>query len=128
MITETSLSAWLLSKIAPTLAALFGGLAMVLLYTPTRLLEKGKIIAIFLAGAISATAGFSLTGVVAYYLGIEPTQVDVIVGIGWIIGFFSLAIFNLVANFFANRQEKDIVEVYEEVQSKRQVKTPKAKK
>ncbi len=101
---------------------------MVLLYTPTRLLEKGKIIAIFLAGAISATAGFSLTGVVAYYLGIEPTQVDVIVGIGWIIGFFSLAIFNLVANFFANRQEKDIVEVYEEVQSKRQVKTPKAKK
>jgi hypothetical protein len=52
----------------------------------------------------------------------------VIVGIGWIIGFFSLAIFNLVANFFANRQEKDIVEVYEEVQSKRQVKTPKAKK
>jgi hypothetical protein len=129
MITETGITAWLLSKLAPTLAALFGGLSLVLLWTPQRLLEKGKIVSIFLAGAIAAASGFSLTGIIIYYLGIDPAQLDIVVGIAWTIGFFSIALFNLAANFFANRQNKDILEVYEEVQTSRQrIKKPEGKR
>jgi hypothetical protein len=119
MITETGITAWLLSKIAPTLAALFGGLSLVLLWTPQRLLEKGKIVSIFLAGAIAATSGFSLTGIIGYYLQIDPMLWDVVAGLGWLVGFFSVAIYNLAANFFANRADKDILEVYSEVHGKK---------
>lgn len=119
MLTETSIGAWLLSKIAPTLAALFGGLSLVLFWTPEKLLEKGRVVSIFLAGAMSATAGFAFTGVIASALGVDPDKMDVIVGLAWIIGFFSIAIFNWLANFISKRASKDILEVYQEVNEAR---------
>lgn len=115
MITETGISAWLITKIAPTLAALFGGLSLVLFWTPERLLQKGKVVSVFIAGAVAAVSGFTLTGVVAMMLGVSPESLDIIIGIAWTIGFFSLALFNWGANFIARREHQDIAEVYNEV-------------
>ena len=115
MLTETGIGAWLLSKIAPTLAALFGGLSLVLFWTPEKLLEKGRVVSIFLAGAMAATAGFAFTGILASALGVDPSKMDIIVGLAWIIGFFSIAIFNWLANFISKRANQDILQVYKEV-------------
>lgn len=118
MIGETGLSAWLLAKIAPTMAALFGGLSLVLFWTPAKLVQKGKIVSIFLAGALAATFGFAFTGAVAIWLGVQPTQLDYIVGLAWCLGFVSTAVFNWVANFISKRAEHDVLDVYVEVTNK----------
>lgn len=128
MIGETGLSAWLLAKVAPTLAALFGGLSLVLFWTPAKLMEKGKIVSIFLAGALAATFGFAFTGAAAIWLGVEPTQLDYIVGLAWCLGFVSTAIFNWIANFISRRAEDDMLDVYVEVKNKLPGSTPAAKR
>lgn len=118
MITESGLSAWLLAKVAPTIAALFGGLSLVLFWTPAKLMEKGKVVSIFLAGALSATFGFAFTGLAASWAGIDQSQLDYVVGLAWCLGFVSTAIFNWVANFISRRSEHDVLDVYVEVKNK----------
>lgn len=127
---ETGIGAWLIGKIAPTIAALFGGLSLVLFWTPEKLLEKGRIVSIFIAGALSATFGFAFTGVVAMGLGVSMQQLDQVVGLAWLLGFGSVAIFNWVANFISKRANSDILEVYEEIKDIRKApakKTPAKK-
>lgn len=118
MITESGISAWLVTKVWTTVAALFGGLSLVLFWTPAKLVEKGKVVSIFLAGALSAAFGFALTGLVATRFGIDPMQLDYIVGIAWLLGFASTAIFNWIANFISKRSDADILDVYVDVKNK----------
>lgn len=128
MMAETGIGAWLIGKIAPTIAALFGGLSLVLFWTPDKLLEKGRIVSIFIAGALSATFGFAFTGVVAMALGVSMQQLDQVVGLAWLLGFGSVAIFNWAANFISNRANSDILEVYEEIKGARATPAKKAAK
>jgi hypothetical protein len=118
MITETTISAWLISKIAPTVAALFAGLTLVMFWTPQKLLEKGRIASVFIACAISATFGFAFTGLFLHYLGLPTDSLDYVIGAGWLLGFFSVAIMNWMANWFANRSTKDMQEIITEVKGK----------
>lgn len=118
MITETSLTAWLIGKIAPTIAALFAGLTLVMFWTPQKLLEKGKIASIFIAGAISASFGFAFTGLLLHYLGLPTASLDYVIGAGWLLGFFSVAIMNWITNWISKRAVKDIAEIINEVKGK----------
>ena len=118
MITETTISAWLLSKVVPTVSALFAGLTLVMFWTPQKLLEKGRIASVFIAGAISATFGFAFTSLFLHYLGLPTDSLDYVIGAGWLLGFFSVAIMNWLANAISNRATADITEIINEVKGK----------
>lgn len=114
MLTE-SFSTWLLGKAAPTIAAFLGGLTLFMFWTPERLLNKGKTAAAFIAGAIAAVVGFAFTGLFLMTLGIDQNHLDAVIGAAWVLGFFSVAVLNWIANWIDKRSEKDILEVAKEI-------------
>jgi hypothetical protein len=111
--------AWLLGKLAPALGGLFGGLSLAMFWTPEKLREKGKIASVFIAGGISAMAGFALTGVVALQLGVDQQKLDLVIGLSWLLGLVSIAVMNWLANYMAAREHLDIAEVGHEINSAR---------
>lgn len=115
---------WLVSKLAPALGGLFGGLSLAMFWTPEKLREKGKIASIFIAGGISAMAGFALTGFVAIQLGIDQQKIDAIIGLSWALGLLSIAVMNWLANFMAAREHLDIAEVGREINAARKGESP----
>jgi len=108
---------WLVGKLAPALGGLFGGLSLAMFWTPEKLREKGKIASIFIAGGISAMAGFSFTGIVAVQIGIDPQKIDIIIGLSWALGLLSIAVMNWIANYMARREHLDIAEIGREMKS-----------
>ncbi len=115
---------WLVTKLAPALGGLFGGLSLAMFWTPEKLREKGKIASIFIAGGISAMAGFALTGVVAIQLGIDQQKIDVVIGLSWGLGLLSIAVMNWLANYMARREHLDIAEVGREINAARRGEAP----
>jgi hypothetical protein len=115
---------WLVGKLAPAMGGLFGGLSLAMFWTPEKLREKGKIASIFIAGGISAMAGFAFTGVVAMQLGIDPQKIDIIIGLSWALGLMSIAVMNWLANFMAAREHLDIAEVGREMNATRKGEAP----
>lgn len=113
-------SGWLVEKLAPAIGGLFGGLSLAMFWTPEKLREKGTIASVFIAGGISAMAGFSFTGMLASYLGISGDKIDVVIGLAWLLGLCSVAVMNWIANFMSKREHLDIVEVANEVSKTRQ--------
>lgn len=111
---------WLIGKLAPAIGGLFGGLSLAMFWTPEKLREKGTVASVFIAGGISAMAGFSFTGGVATYLGISGEKIDVVIGLAWLLGLCSVAIMNWIANFMVRREHMDIAEVAEEISKTRQ--------
>ena len=106
-----------MGKLAPALGGLFGGLSLAMFWTPEKLREKGKIASIFIAGGISAMAGFSFTGIVAVQIGIDPQKIDIIIGLSWALGLLSIAVMNWIANYMARREHLDIAEIGREIKS-----------
>lgn len=115
---------WLLGKLAPALGGLFGGLSLAMFWTPEKLREKGKIASVFIAGGISAMAGFALTGAVALQLGVDQEKIDLIIGLSWFLGLVSIAIMNWLANYMAAREHLDIAEVGHELNASRKGEAP----
>lgn len=119
--TETAAAGgWLIGKLAPALGGLFGGLSLAMFWTPEKLREKGKVASVFIAGGISAMAGFSFTGVVAMWLGVPPDKLDMVIGLAWFLGLSSIAIMNWLANYMAKREHMDIGEVAEDMRATKQ--------
>lgn len=116
----TAAGGWLIGKLAPALGGLFGGLSLAMFWTPEKLREKGTVASVFIAGGISAMAGFSFTGGIATYFGIAGDKIDVIIGLSWFLGLCSVAVMNWIANFMSKREHMDIAEVAEEISHTRQ--------
>ena len=110
---------FLIEKLAPALGGLFGGLSLAMFWTPEKLQEKGKIASVFIAGGISAMAGFAFTGIVAEKLGISSEKLDVLIGLAWVLGMCSVAVINWVSNYMVKREHMDIGEIAEEIKHKR---------
>ena len=110
---------FLIEKLAPALGGLFGGLSLAMFWTPEKLQEKGKIASVFIAGGISAMAGFAFTGIVADKLSIGTDKLDMLIGLAWILGLCSVAVINWVFNYMVKREHMDIGEVAEEIKHKR---------
>ena len=110
---------FLIDKLAPALGGLFGGLSLAMFWTPEKLQEKGKVASVFIAGGISAMAGFAFTGLAAEKLGISSEKLDVQIGLAWILGLCSVAVINWVSNYMSKREHMDISEVAEEIKQKR---------
>lgn len=127
--TVASAGGWMIGKLAPAVGGLFGGLSLAMFWTPEKLREKGTVASIFIAGGISAMAGFSFTGGIATYLGISSEKIDVIIGLAWLLGLCSVAIMNWIANFMSKREHMDIAEVAQEINKTRQrIQRPTARK
>lgn len=110
---------FLIDKLAPALGGLFGGLSLAMFWTPEKLQEKGKVASVFIAGGISAMAGFAFTGIVAEKLGVSSEKIDVLIGLAWVLGLCSVAVINWVSNYMVKREHMDISEVAEEIKNKR---------
>jgi hypothetical protein len=110
---------FLVEKLAPALGGLFGGLSLAMFWTPEKLQEKGKVASVFIAGGISAMAGFAFTGIVADKLSISSEKLDVQIGLAWVLGLCSIAVINWVSNYMSKREHMDIGEVAEEIKQKR---------
>jgi len=110
---------FLIDKLAPALGGLFGGLSLAMFWTPEKLQEKGKVASVFIAGGISAMAGFAFTGIVAEKLNIGSDKLDMLIGLAWILGLCSVAVINWVSNYMVKREHMDISEVAEEIKQKR---------
>jgi len=114
---------FLIEKLAPALGGLFGGLSLAMFWTPEKLQEKGKVASVFIAGGISAMAGFAFTGIVAEKIGINPEKLDMQIGLAWVLGLCSVAVINWVSNYMVKREHMDIKEIADEIKHK-----PKTKK
>jgi hypothetical protein len=114
---------FLIEKLAPALGGLFGGLSLAMFWTPEKLQKKGKVASVFIAGGISAMAGFAFTGIVAEKLDINSEKLDVLIGLAWVLGMCSVAVINWVSNYMVKREHMDIQEIADEIKHK-----PKAKK
>jgi hypothetical protein len=114
---------FLIEKLAPAIGGLFGGLSLAMFWTPEKLQEKGKTASIFIAGGISAMAGFAFTGIAAEKLGVSSDKLDMLIGLAWILGLGSVAVINWVSNYMSKREHMDIQEIAAEIKRK-----PRAKK
>ena len=109
---------FLIEKLAPALGGLFGGLSLAMFWTPEKLQEKGKVASVFIAGGISAMAGFAFTGIVAEKLDINSEKLDVLIGLAWVLGLCSVAVINWVSNYMVKREHMDIKEIADEIKHK----------
>ena len=103
------------SKIFSGLSGLFGGITLTLFWQSKRLQSYSKFIAGAITGSVSVTAAISLTGILASYLNLASTNLDVALGIGYLVGMLSVGVVTLLANFFDKREDKDLLEVVKEV-------------
>jgi hypothetical protein len=114
-VTTTAAGGYLISKAAATFAALLGALSVSFFYQPKKLHEHGKLAAGAIIGGISVSAAFTLAGIIANQLGVDFSQVDNALGIGYLIGILSVGVIAWVANFLSKREDKDILEVVKEI-------------
>jgi hypothetical protein len=105
-------------KILSAIAGLFGGLSISFFWQPRSLHQHGKLAAGAIVGGIAVAASFALGGVVASYLGVDINEADTALGIGYCVGVSSVGVISFLANFFANREGKDILEVASEIKNR----------
>jgi hypothetical protein len=106
-----------ISKGAAALAGLFGGLSVSFFWQPKKLHQHGKLAAGAIIGGMAVSAAFTLGGMVARWLGLNFNDVDTALGLGYIIGILCVGIIAWLANFLERRENKDILEVVQEVRS-----------
>lgn len=109
---------FLIEKLAPAIGGLFGGLSLAMFWTPEKLQEKGKNAAVFIAGGISAMAGFAFTGIAAEKLNISSEKLDMLIGLAWVLGLCSVAVINWVSNYMVKKEHMDIQEIANEIKRK----------
>jgi cation transporter-like permease len=124
--TTSAAGGYFISKLAAGLAALLGSLAISPFYQPKKLHQYGKLTAGAIIGSIAVSAAFALGGVLAHILGVDFQNIDIALGLGWIIGILSVGMVTWVANFLEKREGHDILEVATEVKQtvRGQAKTP----
>jgi hypothetical protein len=116
--TTVGTSGYILSKAAAALAGLFGGLSVSMFWQPKKLHQHGKLFAGAIIGGISVGAAFTMGGMVANFLGLNFKEVDTALGLGYIIGIICVGLIASVANFLEKREDKDVLELFDEVKGR----------
>jgi hypothetical protein len=115
--TATTAGGYFLAKVAAAFAGLIGGLSISFFYQPKKLHQHGKLAAGAIIGSIAVASAFALGGIVAHLLGVNFQNLDIALGIGWVIGIVSVGLVAWVANFLEKRETHDILEVASEVKA-----------
>lgn len=124
--TTTSAGGFAISKGLAALAGLFGGLSVSFFWQPKKLHQHGRLAAGAIIGGISVSAAFALGGIVARLVGLNFLEVDIALGLGYLVGAISVGIVAWLANFFDKREDSDLLEVAQEIQAVRKG-TPRRK-
>lgn len=122
-----SSSGFFFSKGAAALTGLLGGLSVSFFHQPEKLHQHGKLAAGAIIGGVSVSASFALGGMTAKWMGLNFEEIDVALGIGYLIGIFAIATVAWVANFLEKREKKDILEVVQELRGATPAKRPAKK-
>lgn len=125
---EPTTAGYVISKGAAALAGLFGGLSVSFFWQPKRLHQHGKLAAGAIIGGISVSAAFALGGLIARYVGLNFSDVDVALGLGYLIGVICVGVIAWIANFLEKREDKDVLEVAQEIRSAAGGKPPAKRK
>ena len=107
------------SKAMSAAAGLIGGLTLSVFWQPEKIRQHGALAAGAIVGGISVGGAFTLTGMVASNLGLDITNVDTAMGVGFCLGILIIALVNFLANFFAARENQDIIQVASELRNVR---------
>ena len=99
----TTTAADVISKGAAAMAGLFGGLSVSFFWQPKRLHQHGKLAAGAIIGGISVASAFSLGGLIARWLGLNFTDVDIALGLGFAIGVLPVGVLAWLANCLEKR-------------------------
>jgi len=124
--TATGGITFVIGKGLSALAGLMGGLSIAALWQPQKLRRHGALAAGAIIGGMSVGGAVALGGMLAKWLGLDYADLDVVLGIGFLVGACSVGLINLLANFFDNHEGDDILEVAQEVNKARQTLTKKA--
>ena len=106
---------YIISQILATLSGLFGGLSISFFWQPKKLYQYGKFTAGMIIGSISVSTTFALIGLTTRWLKMDFYDADIALGLGYVIGAMSVALIAWLANFFSNRENKDILEIAHEL-------------
>lgn len=122
-ISNISLS-YAVSKLWLAVGGSFGSGALGAIWRPAALDGYGSMTRGVIIGGIGAGAPVMLGGFIATQLGLDPRSADVGMAIGTVVGLCSVGFIVFAANFFKRREDKDVLEIVQEVRS---VTAPKPK-
>ena len=120
--TTSTLGGYVISKTALMVSGFFGGLSVAFFYQPAKIRERGTLTAGAIIGSIAVSTAFALGGVVAALLGVDVNDLDIALGLGWVIGLLSVGLVSMVANYLEKREHQDILEVVKEAKDVAQCK------
>jgi hypothetical protein len=115
--TSAAGSGYVVTKVMSAVAGLIGGLSLAVFWQPEKIRAHGKMAAGAIIGGISVGGSVALSGIVAKQLGLDMTNADTALGLGFLMGLISVGIINFLANFFDKREKADILDVAREVRS-----------
>ena len=110
---------FIMSKTLSAIAGFIGGITLSFFWKSRKLREYSVFVGGAIIGSISVTAAIVLTGMVASYIGLNPTNADVALGLGYLIGMVSVGVVSFVANYFSRHENDDIVQVVHELKKRR---------
>ena len=111
---------FVISKGLSGLAGLVGGLSISALWQPQKLRRHGALAAGAIIGGMSVGGAVAMGGMIAKWLGLDYADLDVVLGIGFLVGACSVGLISFLANFFDNHEDEDILQVAEVVNKARQ--------
>lgn len=127
--TTSSALAYAASKLPWALSGIFTGMAVMFLKKRQTLKGYGKAASSAIVGGVSFGFPVIFGGAVAVYFGADPNDVNVATAIGGLIGTFAVTFTIILVNYLDKTEEKDIVEVAQELREVvTKVSKPAAKK
>jgi hypothetical protein len=125
--TSTVSISYGLSKLWYFIGGLFGAGAVGAFWQPKALRGYGRYTKGLIIGGIGAVAPVMVGGVIAREMGLDAYSADIGMAIGTMVGIIIIGVIGFAAQFFQNREGKDILEVTQEIRSVATQKTsPKA--
>lgn len=113
--TSATAVTYAISKIPYALSGLFMGMSVMFLRKKQTLNGYGKVATSAIVGAISFGFPIIFGSAAAVYMGKDPNDVNVATAVGGAIGTFAVTGIILLVNYLNKAEEKDIVEVAQEL-------------
>lgn len=113
--TTTAATGFAVSKLYYGLAAMFTGMAVMFLRNKPTLKGHGKTASGAIVGGISVGSGVIFGGALAVYFGMDPNDANTALAVGGAIGLLAIGIITTVANFLDKTEDKDILEVAQDI-------------
>ena len=106
-----------ISKFYYGISALFMGMVVMFLRKTPNLRGHGKAASGAIVGGVSVGSGIIFGGAVAVYLGMNPNDANTALAVGGTIGLFAVGIITAVANLLDKTEDKDIIEIAQDVKA-----------